>query len=183
MSNVPKELELRLIHSDDILGKLSLGNAHYTPLKIFLKKMALGFHQYDIAKTYVLAEIDKQPARIWGYVTLMSSEIILNENQRPQEISASAKYEAFPAVKIARLAVDKALQGKGYGFTIVQWCATLVRRMIMPHIGCRFLVVDAKRDSIPFYERLGFELLNIESNVTDENPLMFFDIYKNQPND
>lgn len=181
MTDLPKELELRLIHSDDQLGKLSLGNVNYTPLKIFLKKVALDFHQYNIAKTYVLAEIDMQPARVWGYVTLMSSEIVLNENQRPREISASARYEAFPAIKIARLAVDKTLQGKGYGNMMVQWCATLVRRMIMPHVGCRFLVVDAKRDSVPFYERQGFELLNIESNLTDENPLMFFDIYRNQP--
>jgi len=37
---MPKELELRTIHADDDLGKLSLGNASYTPLKIFLKKVA-----------------------------------------------------------------------------------------------------------------------------------------------
>jgi len=178
--DLPKELELRLIHTDDQLGKLSLGNANYTPLKIFLKRAALDFHQYDIAKTYVLAEVDAKPGRAWGYVTLMSSEIVLNENQKPREISATAKYEAFPAIKIARLAIDKSLQGKGYGRMVVQWCAILVRKMIMPHVGCRFLVVDAKRDSVLFYEHQGFELLNIESNIADENPLMFFDIYKNQ---
>ena len=42
--NTPKELELRPIHSDDNLSKLALGNADYIPLKIFLKKAALGFH-------------------------------------------------------------------------------------------------------------------------------------------
>lgn len=178
--DMPKELELRLIHPDDQLSKLSLGSPDYTPLKIFLKKEALGFHQYSIAKTYVLAEVDCQPARIWGYVTLMSSEIILNEDQKPREISASAKYEAFPAIKIARLAVDKALQRKGQGRVIVQWCSSLVRRFIVPHVGCRFLVVDAKQESVSFYERMGFELLNTESNLADKNPLMFFDIYKNQ---
>lgn len=36
--DIPKELELRAIHADDHLGKLSLGNPDYTPLKIFLKK-------------------------------------------------------------------------------------------------------------------------------------------------
>ena len=55
------------------------------------------------------------PKRIWAYITLMNSEIVLNEGQRPQETSATSRYEAFPAVKIARLAIDKSLQGKGFG--------------------------------------------------------------------
>jgi len=33
----------------------------------------------------------------------MNSEIILNEDQRPQENAVMAKYATFPAVKIARL--------------------------------------------------------------------------------
>ncbi len=94
----------------------------------------MDFHEYDIAKTYVLAAMGIFPTRVWGYVTLMSSEIVLNEDQRPQEISALAKYEAFSAIKIALLAVDKALQGQGYGSRMVQWCVTLVRCMIMPHM-------------------------------------------------
>ena len=48
----------------------------------------------------------------------------------------------------------------------------------MPYVGCRFLVVDAKRDSIIFYQKAGFTLLNTASNQRDEHPLMFFDLYK-----
>jgi hypothetical protein len=70
-----QQLELCSIQLGDNLGKLSLGNANYTPLKVFLKKVALDFHQYDIAKTYVLAIATTQ-RRVWGYVTLMSNEIV-----------------------------------------------------------------------------------------------------------
>jgi len=42
----------------------------------------------------------------------MNREILLNEEQRSQESAVTSKYEAFPAVKIARLAVDKDLQRK-----------------------------------------------------------------------
>lgn len=154
--------------------------AVYTPLKIFLKKTALNFHQYDIAKTYVLTNDYSKSGRVWGYVTLMSSEIVLNEHQKPREISALARYEAFPAIKVARLAIDKIIQGNGYDRMIIEWCSTLVRRKVMPHVGCRFLVVDAKRDSVNFYKKLGFELLHTTSNDLDENPFLFFDIYQNQ---
>jgi hypothetical protein len=85
------------------------------PLKIFLQKSAFDFHQYDIAKTYIIVNQPNYPARIYRYITLMNSEIILNEGQRPQESAATSKYEAFPAIKIARLAVDKSLHGKGFG--------------------------------------------------------------------
>lgn len=172
MSLSPENFQLRPIHENDNLSKLSLGKESLTPLKIFLRKAALNFHQNNIAKTYVLAD---EAARVWGYISLMSSEIILNENQRPQEMYASAKYEAFPAVKIARLAIDKDLQGQGYGRELLEWAITLVRDKISSLIGCRFLVVDAKQDSILFYEKAGFSLFNIE--VPDEHPLMFLDLY------
>ena len=169
---------LRQILSSDDTTKLSLGNEAYTPLKTFLKKTAFDFHQYEIAKTYVLINQASSPSRIWGYITLMNSEIVLNEGQRPQESAATSRYEAFPAVKIARLAVDKALQGNGFGTRFLDWCINHVKLAIMPHVGCRFLVVDAKRDSIAFYQKSGFILLDTEANHSDEHPLMFFDLFK-----
>lgn len=169
---------MRQMQADDDTSKLSLGNAAYTPLKTFLKKTAFDFHQYNIAKTYVLVNKDLSSSRIWGYITLMNSEIVLNEGQRPHESAATSRYEAFPAVKIARLAVDQSLQGNGFGSEFLDWCMNHVKLAIMPHVGCRFLVVDAKRDSITFYQKSGFLLLNTDSNHTDEHPLMFFDLHR-----
>jgi GNAT superfamily N-acetyltransferase len=174
MSFAPHNFRLRPIEVKDNLSKLSLGKENYAPLKIFLRKAALNFHQHNVAKTYVLVD-EEVSARVWGYITLMSSEIILNENQRPKEMYASTRYEAFPAVKIARLAIDKELQGQGYGKGILEWTITLVRDKIATYIGCRFLVVDAKQDSISFYKKAGFSLFNVE--VSDEHPPMFLDLY------
>lgn len=178
MTDTAENFVLRQIQHDDNTSKLSLGNSSHTPLKIFLKKSAFDFHQYEIAKTYVLINQNLSSNQIWAYITLMSSEIVLNEGQRPQETSATIRYEAFPAVKIARLAIDKNLQSKGFGSMLMDWCINHVRLAIMPHIGCRFIVVDAKRDSVNFYQKFGFILLNTESNHADEHPLMFLDLYK-----
>ena len=166
---------LRQIQSNDDTKKLSLGDQAHTPLKTFLKRTAFDFHQYNIAKTYILINQQVSSSRVQGYITLMNSEIVLNEGQRPQE-SAASKYEAFPAVKIARLAIDQALQGRGFGSLFLDWCINHIKLTITPHVGCRFLVVDAKRDSVIFYQKSGFILLETDSNRADEHPLMFFDL-------
>ncbi|MFO9453188.1 GNAT family N-acetyltransferase [Legionella pneumophila serogroup 1] len=187
MTDLPQGFILRQIQKDDIANKLSLGDKSFTPLKTFLKKSAYEFHEYDIAKTFVLVEEknDGQSAsiQIWGYITLMNSEIILNEDQRPKESSATTRYEAYPAVKIARLAIDKRLQGKGYGGELMDWCINHIRLGIMPNVGCRFIVVDSKKNSVQFYEKYGFTLLDIESNREEETPLMFFDLYNHKQSD
>lgn len=183
MPNITNIYLLRPIELSDDTGKLSLGRAEYTPLKIFLKNQAFDFHQYEIAKTFVLVNNNSlsnslSSSKICGYVTLMNSEISLNKEQRPQESLSSIKYEAFPSVKIARLAIDKTLQGKGLGRQLLDWCINYVQLGIMPRVGCRFLVVDSKPDAISFYQKSGFALLNTSSHHNNEYPLMFFDLYK-----
>ncbi len=186
MSPDPNNFILRPISSNDDTKKLSLGNPIYTPLKIFLKKDAYDFHQFEIAKTYVLVEevstsrISNSP-RIWAYITLMNSEIDLtgiSNHKYPQETLSALRYTTFPAVKIARLAVDKDLQGKGMGKTMLLWTINYVRLQIMPSVGCRFLAVDSKQQTIDFYKKNGFNILETESNLSSEHPLMFFDLYK-----
>lgn len=178
MIDSSEDFILRQIQHDDNTSKFSLGNPTYTPLKIFIQKYAFDFHQYEIAKTYVLVDQNSLSKQVWAYITLMNSEIVLNEGQRPQETTSTSRYEGFPAVKIARLAIDKNLQQKGFGSMIMDWCINHVRLAIMPHVGCRFIVVDAKRESVSFYEKFGFILLNTHDNHKDEHPLMFFDLYK-----
>jgi hypothetical protein len=48
---------------------------------------------------------------------------------------------------------------------------------IMPNVGCRFLIVDSKQESIKFYEKLGFNLVNSEENREADNPMMFIDLH------
>lgn len=90
---------------------------------------------------------------------------------------SASRYDMFPAVKIARFAIDKSLQGKGYGKKILLWCINHVRLIIMPNVGCRYLVLDAKQNSISFYQRFGFVLLDTGSNRSREYPLMSFDLF------
>lgn len=69
---MPTDFYLREIRIADTTSKLSLGSSEFTPLKIFLNKSALDFHQHNIAKTYVLIETEIDNPRVWAYATLMS---------------------------------------------------------------------------------------------------------------
>lgn len=168
---IPDQLSLREIHSTDDPTRISLGHSDFLPLKNFLRNCSKDFHQLNIAKTYVLVAADDNP-RIWGYISLVTSEITLDDDQRPNECLQSQHYDTFPAVKIARLATDKSLRGKGYGGLMLEWALSLVEEAIMPVVGCRYVTVDSKRTAVSFYEKYGFTMLQSIQNQESDNPLL-----------
>ena len=167
------ELFLREIQPGDKLTGLSLGRAEFTPLKAFLRNDAIDFHSVNVARTYVIVDED---SRVWAYITLMCSQIEIDEDCRPGECEGASKYKDFPAIKIARLAVDSKLQRKWMGTSLVDWAISTVKRVIMPTVGCRFLIVDAKPCSVPFYKRLGFSGVSTD-DAEDNDPVLYIDLH------
>jgi GNAT superfamily N-acetyltransferase len=80
----------------------------------------------------------------------------------------------YPAVKIGRLAVDKAFQGKGIGKFILY---SLGRSFSTNNkTGCQFITVDAINDhqtqrTIKFYESNGFKLLTLSDLQNDSRAM------------
>jgi GNAT superfamily N-acetyltransferase len=167
---------LRELQSIGRVNALSLGKKEYAPLKIFLKKDALNFHLDNVVKTYVL--IDKESSRVWGYISLMCSEVNLDGVDRSAKNKHFKRYKTYPAVKLARLAVDTLLQGKGYGQKLVSYAIEIAKDCIMPNIGCRFFIVDSKPGAVSFYEKAGFAMLASEGNKEKAEPLMLLDLHK-----
>ena len=83
----------------------------------------------------------------------------------------------FPAVKIARLAVDKEHQRKGIGTQLVDFSIERSRR-IAEIAGCRLVVLDANEGAIEFYAGLGFQLADISRNPKNDTYPLFFDLSK-----
>jgi GNAT superfamily N-acetyltransferase len=148
-------------------------------LRAFLKKSALKFSASNIAKTYVAVQKDdaEQPL-VRSYVSILLSEI-KKEYAATEDCPEANRYN-FPAVKIARLATDKNFEGKGLGTGLIAFVAGLVRTHVMPHAGCRFLILDANRAKIEFYKKRGFVMVDNEENtrVENQNPVMFMDLHK-----
>jgi GNAT superfamily N-acetyltransferase len=120
-------------------------------LNIFLKKHALQSQASNISRTYILSEEEK----IIGYYSLVYGSI------SPQEVSERIRKGAgsyhLPIILIARLAIDKLFQGKGFGKALLK--DGLIRCSQASEIaGLRAVVVNAKDEKAKsFYEKFGFE--------------------------
>lgn len=172
----PDSLVLRLFKPGDNVAGFSLGDPDFQPLKTFLQRDAAIYHKEDYAKTYVLADELEVP-RVWGYLTLICSDVKLTQRYKKQN-HADMRYDSFPSIKIARLAIHKDLQKAGHGRHLVDFCVSITKSEIMPRVGCRFLIVDSKKKAVGFYEKSGFTLLDTVKNRCAENPILFMDLHK-----
>jgi GNAT superfamily N-acetyltransferase len=154
------EFIFRPIQQGDRVNKFQIAQED-DALRAFLKKAALKFSSSNIAKTYVAVEKDEaDPKSIRSYISVLLSEI-KKEYAATEDCPEANRYN-FPAVKIARLATDRNFEGFGLGSTLIAFVAGLVRAHVMPHAGCRFLILDANRAKIEFYQKRGFVLGSVD---------------------
>ncbi|MFX1677654.1 GNAT family N-acetyltransferase [Mitsuaria sp. CC2] len=165
--------ELRALDDGDGCNALSLGDQTLVPLKTFLRKEAKRLHKDNLAKTFVLVE--RGETRVLAYITLVCTHVSVQQFGGPAPVDGF-RYADYPAVKLARLAVDSELQGQGVGAQLVDFAVGLAEEHIMPYAGCRFLVVDAKPNSVGFYQRKGFTKMGEAADVVGSFTTMFVDL-------
>ncbi|MFA5520214.1 MAG: GNAT family N-acetyltransferase [Castellaniella sp.] len=119
----------------------------------YLRRRA-GQHQRDgIATTHVLID-DADPTRILGYCSLSAAQLHLQE-MSDQDRRRLPAYPV-PAIRMGRLAVSRAQQGKGYGQLLLGHAVNLTVA-VRQTMGVRVLIVDAKDAKVAtFYEGFGF---------------------------
>ena len=118
------------------------------------------FHRYagqnqfrhHIGVTYVAVHAKD----IVGFITVAPAEI--NIDALPERSKRRLPNYPIPVLRLGRLAVDERSRGRGVGKSLLREALRLARRM-RKELGCVAVVVDAKTDAVPFYERLGFERL------------------------
>ncbi len=113
-------------------------------------------------------------------MTLVCGEVVIGEHDdRPiKEEGLKYGYKQYPAVKIARLAVDVSLRGSGVGRSLVELALGIAKGTICPAVGCRFMMVDSKKASVEFYSKCGFTILDTAENKERDEPVMFIDLGK-----
>ena len=140
-------------------------------LKTYLEKQQYEVHAAHDGHSFLSAfEIFK--AKVLAYITTLCTHVAVEQFDQ-QAVVDGFRYQDYPAIKLARLAVDASLQGKGIGSQLVDFVIGLVVENIMPHTGCRFLVVDAKPTSVSFYERKGFTKIG-QLGVEDQSLTAMF---------
>jgi len=75
----------------------------------------------------------------------------------------------LPILRLARLAVDQAVQHQGLGAQLLRFVLALARRMADEY-GCVGVVVDAKPDAIAFYSKYGFIASDALEGLSDARP-------------
>lgn len=142
-------MDISILRKEHVDKKFDCGNQ---ALNDFFKKHALQSQASNVSRTYVLAD---EGERVLGYYSLVYGSV------SPQEVgertrSGTGSYP-IPIIIIARLAVEKGFQRKGFGKTLLK--DALARCLQASEIaGLRAVVVNAK-DKIAkrFYEKFGFE--------------------------
>lgn len=127
-------------------------------LNEYLRRFAQQNHERNIARTFVAVDAGN---RIWGYYSLSSASIEF-EALPPEAVRRLPKYPV-PAVRLARLAVDRGMRGSGLGGRLL---VDALRRAlsVSAEIGIKVVLVDAKnREARGFYRHYGFLELRDQS--------------------
>jgi predicted GNAT family N-acyltransferase len=145
-------------------------------LNDFLLKDAKKYSASLLAVTYLLQVGDETVA----YFSLSNDRLIKNDSEKTiwnkinRVIPNDKRRRSYPAVKIGRLAVAQKYAGMGLGSHII----LAIREMFTAEpqrAGCRFLMVDAYRDALPFYQKNYFKFLT-EQDLNDDTRIVYFDL-------
>ena len=128
------------------------------------------FHRYagqnqfrhHIGTTYVAVDGD----RILGFLTVSPGSL------DAADLPSGRKAPPYPVpiLRVARLAVDASVRGRGLGRALLRFAIELAERM-MAELGCVGVVVDAKRGADEFYRRYGFVPLEVLEGAVGQRPV------------
>jgi GNAT superfamily N-acetyltransferase len=131
--------------------------------RFFEKYAGQNQFRHHIGTTYVAVDGD----RILGFATVSPSEIDV-ERLAAARRKRLPRYP-MPVLRLARLAVEKSAQGRGVGRVLLKAVFVLARELSRDY-GCVGVVVDAKPDAIPFYQRYGFIAFPASSGHLGDRP-------------
>ncbi len=138
-------------------------------LNDFLKNDALTDQEEMVSKTFLCC----WNKSIVGYISMVTDTLEVKVVDEEDGIKGYP-YHKYPCVRIARLAVDKTFERRGIG-RFLMLSAIGMALDVSSKIGCRYITVDSKPESVGFYEKHGFKL--IEKYRDSDFPKMYLNMY------
>ena len=146
-------------------------------LNEFLLKDATKYLQQLLAVSYVIED----EINTIAFFSLLNDKIsILDSESKSQwrklirdKLPHRKHFSSYPAVKIGRFGVSLNYKGQGWGTMILDYLKELF--ISNNRTGCRYITVDAYKESLPFYEKNGFLYLTSLDKNSDTR-LMYFDL-------
>jgi len=134
---------------------------------------------YSFSYTKATNGIESLPV---AFVSFHNDTIPLSWSRKKKLMPKGKWYPTYPAVKIGRLGVARALQGNHVGTQLLNLAKKFFVRE--NRTGCRFITVDAYNNprGINFYESNGFQFLqkaDQDKNAEEARTItMFFDLIR-----
>jgi GNAT superfamily N-acetyltransferase len=152
---------IRALRQDDDTATFACGN---DDLDRFLRKYALKNQDLlHVGTTYVYEE----GGRILAFATVAPAT--LQGDAFPATRAKRFPRYPLPALRLGRLAVDRAFQGKGVATSLLRYVFSLALEASR-RLGCVGLLVDAKPSAVAFYARFGFEPATAVEGETAGHP-------------
>lgn len=154
-------IEFRALRADDKRDGFRSGDVE---LDRFFQKFA-GQNQFrlHIGTTYVAI----RDSEILGFATVSATSITIEDF--PKSAKKRLPKYPLPALRLARLAVAESARGQGIGKQLLKAVFGIAHEMA-DRTGCVAVIVDAKPEAVEFYERYGFESLDIISGALGDRP-------------
>ncbi len=130
------------------------------------------FHRYAGQNQFLrhigVSYIALQNGQILGFYTVSAGHLTFDE--LPQPMQKKLPRYPVPILRLARLAVDEKSRGKAIGSLLLR--DAMLRALTMAEsIGCAAIVVDAKAEAVPFYEKFGFASFGAVEGLSGTRPL------------
>lgn len=154
-------------------------------LNDFLINDSKNYQEELLAVTYLL--IDK--SEIVAYFSLLNDRISIQDVESKRKWSkyfrdimpTGKRFRSYPAMKIGRLGVSEKYKCLGIGTMIIDY----VKQLFISNnrTGCKYITVDAYRQSLSFYEKNDFLYLTSEDLstllISEDLHLGHFNLLKN----
>lgn len=126
---------------DDVIA------AHSRTMNEFLQIESIQQQSVKMSTTILLY----YTGHLAAYVSICTDAIQLKDDEAKEEGSR----KTAPAIKIARLAVDKNWRGYGFGELLIEYVRDLCNDL-SDKVGVRYITLDAFPHRVSYYEKLGF---------------------------
>ncbi|MEW6531078.1 MAG: hypothetical protein AB1473_09600 [Thermodesulfobacteriota bacterium] len=145
-------------------------------------------HEKDLyTKSYTLRYYDPETTErllpVAALISYCNDAVRLKDfKEHANELPEEKRYPSIPAVKIARLGVQKTFQQKGVGSLLLN--LTKVLFVTNNRTGCRLITVDAYNAPkvLDFYQRANFDFIG-EKDREKPTRIMFYDLTRTPEED
>ncbi len=154
-------MEIRRLHNSD-------DRKHFRSGDPDLDRFFHGFagqnqFRHHVGVTYVAVEDED----VLGYATVAPAGIEID--LLPAALRKGLPRYPLPVLRLARLAVDSRVRGRGLGEELLRFVFGLALKLTSEY-GCVGVVVDAKPDAVSFYARFGFGAIELVEGASDARP-------------